>query len=138
MIGDEGERFTMPPLTADDLCDKRECDVRALVKVVTLSGDVMFCGHHYALIEHAVRPVAAYVQDERGAGPRLDVRVALEPDGKMHHSNGIRWADQCRGCMGRFERRSTNKGVPRTLFVCPTCDESAANFDDWRVDFLKK
>lgn len=134
------DQYSLPALTSKDRCDKRQCSAPALVRVVTPSGDLDFCGHHYALAEHAIKPVASYIQDERGNGPRVDTRLPLEDDGRMFSPEGIRYVDPCRWCMGRLE--STTKPPERfnakRAFLCPSCDQSAANMDDWLIDDHKK
>ena len=43
MVADvEEKQWTLSPL---DRCDR--CNAEALVQVTGLSGDLMFCGHHY-------------------------------------------------------------------------------------------
>lgn len=50
-------------LNAKDRCDS--CNAQALVWVNLLSGDLMFCGHHYAKNEEALKPYVIEVVDER-------------------------------------------------------------------------
>lgn len=38
-------------LTTSDRCDSGDCGAAALVKVAGVTGDLMFCGHHYTEIE---------------------------------------------------------------------------------------
>lgn len=52
-------------LNAKDRCDKRDCGAQALVWVNLVSGDLLFCGHHYAKNEEALKPYAIEVIDER-------------------------------------------------------------------------
>lgn len=34
-------------LTASDRCDAKDCSAQAYVKTTGVSGDLLFCGHHY-------------------------------------------------------------------------------------------
>ena len=34
-------------LTASDRCDTKDCSAQAYVKTTGVSGDLLFCGHHY-------------------------------------------------------------------------------------------
>ena len=46
-----------------DRCDS--CSAQALVLVKGVTGELMFCGHHYAKNEEAIKPFAYEVIDER-------------------------------------------------------------------------
>ena len=50
-------------LNAKDRCDS--CNAQALVWVNLVAGDLLFCGHHYAKNETALKPYAIEVIDER-------------------------------------------------------------------------
>ena len=50
-------------LNATDRCDS--CSAQALVLVKGVSGELMFCGHHYAKNEKALSNFAYEVIDER-------------------------------------------------------------------------
>lgn len=52
-------------LTAHDRCDVRDCGAQALVRAVYVSGDLLFCGHHFAANEDAVVTTAGEIHDER-------------------------------------------------------------------------
>lgn len=54
---------TLPPLTHADRCDK--CSAQAFVRTVLLTGDLLFCGHHFSADEAKLRELAVLVQDER-------------------------------------------------------------------------
>lgn len=42
-------------LTALDRCDAKSCTAQAYVKAVGVSGELMFCGHHYsAIVDNAI------------------------------------------------------------------------------------
>jgi hypothetical protein len=56
-------------LNATDRCDR--CGSEAYVWVNLISGDLQFCGHHYADNEDALKPFAIEVVDER---EKLSVR----------------------------------------------------------------
>jgi hypothetical protein len=34
-------------LTLNDRCDSKDCGAAALVKVIGVTGELFFCGHHY-------------------------------------------------------------------------------------------
>lgn len=34
-------------LTANDRCDAKECGAQAYVRVTGVTGELLFCGHHY-------------------------------------------------------------------------------------------
>lgn len=52
-----------PELLATDRCDR--CRAQAYVRVRLLTGDLVFCAHHYAESEEKLKPLAIAVQDER-------------------------------------------------------------------------
>lgn len=54
-------------LTLSDRCDTAGCPADALVKVVGVSGELLFCGHHYSKIESSekLKSFAFEVVDER-------------------------------------------------------------------------
>lgn len=62
-------------LSAQDRCD--QCSAEALVWVKGVSGELMFCGHHYNKNEKALNTFAYEVIDERD---KLIENKALEPD----------------------------------------------------------
>lgn len=42
-------------LTALDRCDAKDCSAQAYVKATGLSGELLFCGHHYSgIVDNAV------------------------------------------------------------------------------------
>jgi hypothetical protein len=50
-------------LTALDRCDR--CSAQAYVKAVGVSGELYFCGHHFAGMEESVSKWAFEIIDER-------------------------------------------------------------------------
>lgn len=56
------ERFRNP-LTLSDRCD--ECGAQAFVRVFLPSGDLLFCGHHFAEKEPTFVARGYEIQDER-------------------------------------------------------------------------
>lgn len=54
-------------LTLNDRCDARACGAAALVKVAGVSGELLFCGHHYNKVEHSdnMKKFAFDIVDER-------------------------------------------------------------------------
>jgi hypothetical protein len=38
-------------LTSNDRCDAAKCSAQAYVHVIGVTGDIMFCSHHYGSIE---------------------------------------------------------------------------------------
>ena len=50
-------------LTALDRCDR--CDAQAYVRVSGVSGELLFCGHHYNKHESKLKDYAFEVVDER-------------------------------------------------------------------------
>lgn len=56
-------------LTLNDRCDGPQCGAAALVKVSGVSGELMFCGHHYTKYENSdnLKKFAFDVVDERWA-----------------------------------------------------------------------
>lgn len=56
---------TLPDLTGHDRCDNGGCNAAAYVRVRVSTGDLVFCGHHYARHESAVVAAGAQIRDER-------------------------------------------------------------------------
>ena len=56
-------------LTLNDRCDARACGAAALVRVSGVSGELLFCGHHYNRVEHSenMKKFAFETIDERWA-----------------------------------------------------------------------
>ena len=56
-------------LTLNDRCDGPACGAAALVKVVGVSGELLFCGHHYNKYENSegMKKFAFDIIDERWA-----------------------------------------------------------------------
>lgn len=54
-------------LTLNDRCDAKACGAAALVKVSGVSGELLFCGHHYNKAEdsEAMKKFAFEIIDER-------------------------------------------------------------------------
>lgn len=52
-------------LSAADRCDR--CGAQARVRVVLVSGDLLFCAHHAKAYEDKLRPAARDWVDETGA-----------------------------------------------------------------------
>lgn len=54
-------------LSSNDRCDTGQCGAAALVRVSGVTGDLMFCGHHYAKVEgsDSMNKFAFEVLDER-------------------------------------------------------------------------
>ena len=54
-------------LTLNDRCDGPQCGAAALVKVSGVSGELLFCGHHYTKYENTdgMKKFAFDVIDER-------------------------------------------------------------------------
>ena len=50
-------------MNAQDRCDR--CNAQAFVWVNGVSGELFFCGHHYAKNEHALKSYAFEIIDER-------------------------------------------------------------------------
>jgi hypothetical protein len=50
-------------LTALDRCDR--CDAQAYVSAIGVSGELLFCGHHYKKIEDSIKEWAFEINDER-------------------------------------------------------------------------
>lgn len=50
-------------LKATDRCDR--CAAQAFVQVMLSNGNLLFCGHHYKLVEVRLLPQALSVRDER-------------------------------------------------------------------------
>ncbi len=56
-------------LTLNDRCDSGACGAAALVKVAGVSGELLFCGHHYNKYENSegMKKFAFETIDERWA-----------------------------------------------------------------------
>lgn len=54
-----------PTLTAIDRCDTGRCGAQARVRVVTATGPLDFCKHHYEGNEAVLVSVALAIHDER-------------------------------------------------------------------------
>jgi hypothetical protein len=54
-------------LTLNDRCDAKACGAAALVKVSGVSGELLFCGHHYNKYENTegMKKFAFDIIDER-------------------------------------------------------------------------
>lgn len=50
-------------LLATDKCDR--CLAQAYVRVFINSGELLFCGHHYAKHEASLKPIAIKISDQR-------------------------------------------------------------------------
>jgi hypothetical protein len=50
-------------LTALDRCDR--CEAQAYVRVSGVSGELLFCGHHYKKVEDSIKEWAFKIIDER-------------------------------------------------------------------------
>lgn len=61
-------------LTALDRCDAKDCSAQAYVKTVGITGELMFCGHHY---ENIVNDVAGYEKMMNFAFEIIDERERL-------------------------------------------------------------
>lgn len=68
-------------LTLNDRCDALACGAAALVKVSGVSGELLFCGHHYNKYEMSENMIkfAFEVVDERWA-MQGENRLKLEND----------------------------------------------------------
>lgn len=68
-------------LTLNDRCDAKACGAAALVKVSGVSGELLFCGHHYNKVEHSdnMKKFAFDIVDERWA-MQGENRLKLEND----------------------------------------------------------
>lgn len=68
-------------LTLNDRCDAGSCGAAALVKVSGVSGELLFCGHHYNKFEMSDNMIkfAFEVVDERWA-MQGENRLKLEND----------------------------------------------------------
>lgn len=53
----------LPPITGRDRCDR--CGMQAYVKIALMKGDLLFCGHHYAVSELALISIAIGILDSR-------------------------------------------------------------------------
>lgn len=61
-------------LTALDRCDAKDCSAQAYVKAVGITGELMFCGHHY---ENIVNDAVGYDKMMNFAFEVLDERERL-------------------------------------------------------------
>lgn len=59
----EKEQKVKYVLTAFDRCDR--CDAQAWVKATAVSGELLFCGHHYVKSESKIKEWAFEIIDER-------------------------------------------------------------------------
>lgn len=68
-------------LTLNDRCDAKACGAAALVKVSGVSGELLFCGHHYNKVESSdnMKKFAFDIVDERWA-MQGENRLKLEND----------------------------------------------------------
>lgn len=125
---DPAERWTLPPLTADDHCDWPACGVPAALRIILNSGDLYACAHHYRQHCDTLNAAAVHVQDER-LTPRVGTE-GLEDLGRMNMRRGLTYIDPCRWCCTRLvQRRTYINGKYRDYFICPVCDETAADMD---------
>ena len=60
---DVPETFSPRNLSAHERCDR--CGSQAYVQVSLLTGQLLFCAHHYQEYEAHLRPIATAVLDER-------------------------------------------------------------------------
>ncbi len=71
MIQEKQDVERQLPLTALDRCDYASCSAQAYVRVIGMSGDLLFCSHHYNKINatdsgrSAISNFAYEVIDER-------------------------------------------------------------------------
>lgn len=63
-----------PTLTAIDRCDAKNCGAQAYVKAVGMSGELVFCGHHY---EGIVNNAVGWANLEKFAYQIIDERDRL-------------------------------------------------------------
>jgi hypothetical protein len=61
-------------LTANDRCDARDCAAQAYIKATGVSGELLFCGHHY---EDAVNTPIGYERMMNFAFEVVDERERL-------------------------------------------------------------
>lgn len=56
------------PLTGKDRCDKGSCGAQAYVRVTLPDGkgELLFCGHHYHVVEWDIAGLGATIFDQRG------------------------------------------------------------------------
>lgn len=53
-------------LTANDRCDARDCKAQAYVKATGVTGELLFCGHHFNRADgEKLRAFAFEIIDER-------------------------------------------------------------------------
>lgn len=67
MVLEETVEVKERTLTLNDRCDGPKCGAAALVKVSGVSGELLFCGHHYNKYENSesMKKFAFDVVDER-------------------------------------------------------------------------
>jgi hypothetical protein len=67
LVLEELEEVKERVLTLNDRCDGPKCSAAALVKVSGVSGELLFCGHHYTKYENSegMKKFAFEVIDER-------------------------------------------------------------------------
>lgn len=61
-------------LTANDRCDTKDCGAQAYIKAVGVTGELLFCGHHY---ENIVNTTNGYDKMMKFAFNILDERERL-------------------------------------------------------------
>lgn len=59
------ETTSEPTLTKSDRCDAPKCPAQAFVLVKFMTGELVFCGHHFAKYEASMIRDAYDVVDER-------------------------------------------------------------------------
>lgn len=66
-IMESQEKTQERTLNALDRCDAANCGAAALVKIVGVSGELLFCGHHYSKYENSanLKNFAFNIIDER-------------------------------------------------------------------------
>lgn len=55
----------LEPLNASDRCDTGGCNAQAFVRIRLLTGNLIFCSHHFHTNELALAPVTITVDDYR-------------------------------------------------------------------------
>jgi hypothetical protein len=67
LVLEELEQVKERTLTLNDRCDGPKCAAAALVKVSGVSGELLFCGHHYTKYENSegMKKFAFEIVDER-------------------------------------------------------------------------
>ena len=51
--------------TSSDRCDWKDCPAQAYIKITGVSGDLLFCNHHYNRAEPRIQNFAFKVDDRR-------------------------------------------------------------------------